>query len=107
MLGSRAIANLEGTIVSCDVMGGGLGGPASCNGSANSSDMPCFDGRIRNCRRTTGSACSSTEVANFDATLNQPSQTVLDARFVMERVDDDITCAEVRDYDFPPIPIVP
>jgi len=104
MTGERSIANLEGKLVSCDVMGGKLGGPDTCRGEDNTDDVPCFNGRLRNCVRTTGAACSSGEVSAFDDTLNDPGTRVLASRFVMERVDDDITCAEVRAHMFPDIP---
>jgi hypothetical protein len=108
MTGSRAQSSLEGEVVSCDVMGGRLGGPSTCHGTTNTSDMPCFDGRARNCVRYTGSAtgaaCSSTQINELDATFNDVSQEVTGARFVMERVDDDFTCEEARNHDYPTIP---
>jgi hypothetical protein len=106
MTGDRSVASLEGVIVSCDVMGGKLGGPDTCRGEDNDDDVPCFDGRLRNCVRTTGAACSGGEIDAFDDTLNEPGTRVLASRFVMERVDDDVTCADVRGHTFPPIPDV-
>jgi hypothetical protein len=98
---------MEGKLVSCNVFGGKLGGPATCRGAANTRDVPCFDGRLRHCRTTGGASCSASEISAFDDTLNDPGTRVLASRFVMVRVPDDITCAQVRAYDFPPIPTMP
>jgi hypothetical protein len=104
MTGERSQARLDGKLLSCDVMAGKLGGPDTCKGEDNDDDVPCFDGRMRACVRTSGATCSTSERNAFDDSLNEPGTRILDARFIMERVDDDITCADVRAYDFPDFP---
>jgi hypothetical protein len=91
--GSRSISNLDGVIDNCNTFTGDVEGPDS--------GLPLVQGRVRGCTHPDGSACSETEFETLDEQASAAGQEVLDARFTMVRVPDNITCAQVRAFDFP------
>jgi hypothetical protein len=90
---NRAISGLSGTINSCDDITGEITGPD--NGHVH------FDTRIGGCLRANGdadTACSKSIVDFLDAN-NAPNEISANP-FVMKRVADDVTCAQVRAMPF-------
>ena len=91
--GSRSIANLNGKVVSCDVIQGTLGGP--------SGGQPSLEGHVIGCARPDG-PCTADEAASLDGNGNDAPQRVTGGRFTMVRVSDSITCAQMPSVTFPP-----
>jgi hypothetical protein len=92
-LGSRALGAVDGSIISCDEVRGTVLGAMG--------DKPLFNGRISGCETTAGSECSSSETDALDAEAGTSAQEIIDSRFVMVRVADDVTCSDVRAMEFP------
>jgi hypothetical protein len=90
--GSRTIAGLDGTLVSCDVIQGELTGP--------NAGMPLLQGHVGGCIRPDG-ACTAAEVTSLDSGASGTAQRILAARFTMVRVPDGITCAQMPTVTFP------
>ncbi|MDD9938978.1 MAG: EGF-like domain-containing protein [Myxococcales bacterium] len=91
-LGSRAIGNTDGSIVSCDEMVGEVTGEGP-------GGFAVFNGRIGGCETSDGDKCTQSEWESLDAQADTEQQ-VNDSRFTMFRVSDDITCDEVRNFNF-------
>lgn len=92
-LASRSIARLQGEIESCDLVRGSMAGPDD--------GRPLLQGRVAGCTRTDGGACTDAEVDSLDLEAGNAAQRILDSRFTIVRVSDDITCDEVRNMAFP------
>ena len=88
-LGSRARASLLGRIDSCSKLSGTLGGPGPNN-------KPAFEGRIHDCKRSNGTACIASDISELDNQLNTTTQRVIEGRFTMVKVPDNISCTQVR-----------
>lgn len=91
---SRVITALRGALDSCEVIRGSVVGPN--DGQAQ------VDARIGGCVRVDGDAeraCSTGPIDFLDDDEAQ-RQRVASGRFIMRRVADDITCAEVRTLAF-------
>ncbi len=91
--GSRTISNLDGTLVDCNTITGQAEGPDA--------GSPLAQGRVRGCAYANGTACSTAEFESLDAEASTGGQRVLDSRFTMVRVPDNVTCAQVRALSFP------
>jgi hypothetical protein len=92
--GSRTTSNLNGRIVDCDTFSGSVDGPGP-NGQL------LAQGRVRGCVHEDGN-CTTSQFQSLDEESNNTSGTrVVDARFTMVRVADNITCTQVRNFNFP------
>jgi hypothetical protein len=90
--GSRALANLDGTLLDCDTIRGDFKGPAG--------GLPQLNGHVAGCMKTNGRPCSAEETASIDEGVAN-GQRVVGARFTLMRVPDTTTCAQARALDFP------
>ncbi len=91
--GSRSLGGINGTIVDCNTLRGALTGPGG--------GQPVLQGHVVGCRKTNGQLCTAAETESLDAGGNGAATQITAGRFTMVRVPDDITCAEVRAFDFP------
>jgi hypothetical protein len=96
-MASRVISQFSGSITSCNRIDGNVIGPD--NGQMRSDSR--YGGCIR-CSSGSGAscsdqACSDTIVGQYDV---DPTQEVVSSTFVMKRVSNSSTCADVRALDY-------
>ncbi|HEX7476759.1 MAG TPA: hypothetical protein VF331_03060 [Polyangiales bacterium] len=95
-VGSRTIGYFNGSLTSCNLIQGDVKGPA--NGQMQN------EGRIEGCLREVAPSgetdCSGT-LTDFYDTANQSAQQVVSAKFILKRVANTATCADVRNTTYP------
>jgi hypothetical protein len=91
-VGSRALANLDGTIVDCNTITGNYAGPL--NG------LPQLEGHVDGCVKSDNSLCTTAETDSLDQSA-AGAAIVTHAVFSMVRVADNVTCSQVRAMRFP------